>query len=205
MKNTAYFSTAFFPPISYFVKLLEYERSNMEAQENYLKQTYRNRCNVLSSNGLQSVTVPLQQANSKVPIQEIKIDYTTHWQVQHQRTLLAAYGSSPFYEYYIDDFSFVFEQKIETLWELNYRILNVCFELLQITPAMEFTSVYRAEVSNDFRMSISPKSKQKLIDFSPYRQVFSDKFPFYENLSILDLLFNMGTESEIYLLKHRKV
>lgn len=204
MENTACFSTSFFPPISYFIKLLEYKRCKIEACENFVKQTYRNRCNVLSSNGIQPITVPVQRANSKIPIQKIEIDYAMNWQVQHQRTLLASYGSSPFYEYYIDDFSFVFEEKTETLWELNHRILNVCLELLQITPNVEFTSKYETKVPNDFRMSISPKSKQKLLDFIPYYQVFSDKFPFCENLSILDLLFNVGTEAEIYLLKHIK-
>lgn len=201
--QTAILSTAYFPPIQYFSKLIAFPNIHIEAYENFLKQSYRNRCYILGSNGKTSLTVPVQKANSGLPIKNIKIDYTENWQKQHERTLLAAYGSSPFYEYYIDDFDFVFNEKIQTLWEFNSRILYVCCKLLQINPIIKETSAFKPKYSHDFRNSIHPKKNFQKPDNSfisvPYVQVFANKFSFQPNLSILDLLFNVGTESEIYL------
>ncbi|PVX52642.1 WbqC-like protein [Balneicella halophila] len=202
--NTVFLSSAYFPPIQYFSKLVHYEKVSIEAHENFLKQSYRNRCYILGSNGIEIVTVPVQKANSRLPIKDIKIDFSENWQRQHHRALEAAYSSSPYYEYYIDDLLFVFNEKEVHLWELNNRILNTCCNLLEIDPTIEETQKYQKTLPNDFRNSIHPKKSFQKIDneFSakPYTQVFSDKFDFTPNLSILDLLFNLGPESELYLL-----
>lgn len=202
--NEVYLSTAYFPPVQYFTKLVKYEKAVIEAQENFLKQSYRNRCYILGSNGRTSLSVPVQKANSGLPIQEMKIDYSEDWQRQHERALLAAYGSSPFYEHYISDFNFVFHEHTETLWKLNNLILTKCCELLEINPQIVTTETFQQNYPNDFRQSIHPKKtfQKEDANFSskPYVQVFSDKFNFAPNLSILDLLFNVGTEAEIYLL-----
>lgn len=202
--NSVCLSTAYFPPICYFTKLVAFPKAAIEAHENFLKQSYRNRCYILSSNGKIPLTVPVQKANSGLPIQEVKIDYSENWQRQHERALLAAYGSSPFYEYYIADFAFVFDEKIKTLWELNNRILASCCALLEIAPAITQTKIFEKSYPQDFRNSIHPKKIFQETDASfhpsPYAQVFSEKIAFQADLSILDLLFNLGTESEIYLL-----
>lgn len=202
--KTVLLSTAYFPPIQYFTKLVKFPTAIIEAQESFLKQSYRNRCNILGSNGKTALTIPVKKANSGLPIQSIKIDYSENWQRQHQRALLAAYSSSPFYEYYIEDFGFVFHERFDTLWELNQQILATCCNLLEITPEIIINEEFIASHANDFRTKIHPKENHSGIDqyfhAIPYTQVFSDKFAFEPNLSILDLLFNLGTESEIYLL-----
>ncbi len=203
--NTVHLSTAYFPPIQYFAKLLQYPTATIEVCENFPKQTYRNRCHILGSNGKIVLSIPVKKANKKTPITEVEIDYAEDWQKQHSRALLAAYGSSPFYEYYIHDFDFVFKGKTQMLCELNRKILAVCCELLQITPKLTNTQEYHKHYPNDFRNTIHPKTKHQQLDPNftplPYMQVFYDKFAFEPNLSILDLLFNLGTESEIYLLR----
>ncbi len=203
--NTIYLSTAYFPPIQYFTKLISTNKIVIEANENFIKQSYRNRCNILGSNGKTTLSVPVQKGNSGLPIREMQIDYSENWQQQHQRALLAAYSSSPFYEYYIDDFVFVFNEQIPTLWELNKRILATCCNLLKINPKIIETTTFERQLPNDFRNCIHPKKSHQRTDENftplPYTQVFADKFPFEPNLSILDLLFNVGTEAEIYLLR----
>ncbi len=203
-----YLSTAYFPTIQYFTKLLSPNNVAIEGHENFVKQSYRNRCNILSSNGKIALSIPILRGNSGLPIQEVQIDYSENWQQQHARALQAAYSSSPFYEYYIDEFAFVFQEQISTLWELNERILVVCCELLDINPNITTTTHFEKHLPNDFRKCIHPKKSYQKPDETflplPYTQVFADKFPFEPNLSILDLLFNIGTESEIYLLRSSK-
>lgn len=197
-------STAYFPPIHYFCKILQAKDIWIEQEEHFLKQSYRNRCIITSSNGRIPLTIPVKRANSGLPIKEVEIDYTEDWQQQHYRTLLTAYGSSPFFEFYIDDLKKVFNERIPLLWELNKKILNICCELLQIDKTITYTNKYESHVQEDFRLQIHPKKKfqkeDKTFAPKPYWQPFSETLGFQENLSILDLIFNMGTESEIYLL-----
>lgn len=198
-------STAYFPPIQYFCKILKEPNIWIESQENFIKQSYRNRCVVMNSNGRINLSVPVKRANSTLPITQIEIDYNENWQRQHYRTLTAGYGASPFFEFYIDDFKPIFEEKIPFLWQLNNKIIDLCSKLIQIPNNTKPTTKYEHSIENDFRNSIHPKKRHQKEDPTfiplPYWQPFSDTYGFQENLSILDLLFNMGTESEIYLLR----
>lgn len=195
-------STAYFPPVQYISKFLLYKSIFIEKHENYNKQSYRNRCIILGANGPQNLIIPVQKdAHPRIPISEVKIDYDTNWTKMHWKAIEAAYRRSPFYEYYIDDFARYYKLKFESLLEFNTEILNLILLRIGINSAYSFTENY-TEISSetdDFRNSIHPKLSKSTTDehFRPsvYNQVFSEKYNFTENLSILDLLFNEGPNS----------
>lgn len=194
--------TAYFPPVQYFSKFLKYQRIFIEQYENFTKQTYRNRCEILAANGPVSLIVPVVKGRgSKIKIRDLKISYDTHWQRNHWRTLFSAYNSSPFFEFYRDDIYPFFDKKWKYLFDFNQAILETICDLTEIDFNVELTDDFEKINSStlNFRETISPK-KQKAKhdpDFHPqeYTQVFTEKFGFVPNLSILDLLFNEGPNS----------
>ena len=193
-------STAYFPNIQYMSKFLLGKTVQIEAFENFQKQSYRNRTEILTANGKLSLFVPIVKSkNNKVSIKDIEIDYTTDWQKQHFKSIESAYNSSPFYEYIIDDFSFVFEKKEKYLFDLNLKILEQIYIYLQVNNSHIYSSDFYVDLKSDFRNTIHPKVKMQKEDlnFYPnkYYQTFNDKFDFVENLSILDLLFNEGSQA----------
>ena len=197
---TAILSTAYFPNIEYISKFLQYDRILIEANENYTKKSFRNRCNILSANGLITLSVPvIQNKNEKFLIKDTQISYAENWQKEHLAALESAYNSSPFFEYYIDDFKRFFINKYENLFEYNLEILKLILSIIGIEKHIELTSEF-IEIENnydDFRFNIS---KNRNTDLSQkYVQVFSEKFSFVPNLSILDVIFNLGPESILYL------
>ncbi|MDR1129498.1 MAG: WbqC family protein [Prevotellaceae bacterium] len=189
-------STAYLPNIRYFSKLLHGE-AVIEQHENYLKQTFRNRCEILTAGGIMSLTVPVKHTGSKIPIRDIRIDYADNWQRLHWRTINAAYRSSPFFMYYEDDFLPFFTKREEFLFDFNCKMLDMLIELTGLKTTIKLSDSYLQNCDMDFRYLISPKNKTADPDFSPvpYWQVFSSKFGFQPNLSILDLLCNEGNNS----------
>ncbi|MGL5957077.1 MAG: WbqC family protein [Phocaeicola sp.] len=200
-----YLSTAYFPPTHYFAKMLNAEQIFIEAHEHFVKQTYRSRCQIATANGALNLTVPVQKTSGqKKPIRDTRIDYSEDWQRQHWRTFVAAYKSSPFFEYYADDFLPFFEQKESFLFDLNLKITNCIVETLQITTPLLLTEAYNKHLSieEDFRNTISPKQAiktHKQDEATTYYQCFSDRNGFLPNLSILDLLFNEGNNARTLL------
>lgn len=189
-------STAYFPPVYYFAKIVNTAGVIIENDENFLKQTYRNRCVILGANGPLSLTVPvLHGDDTKTNIREVGISYHNHWQTIHFRAIESAYRNSAFYDFYIDDFWDFFKTRYDNLLELNTRILNVCLDLIGYNVTFGYTGKFVKEQHNDFRYSISPKKELKNVAFPEYHQVFNEKFGFTPNLSILDLLFNTGPET----------
>lgn len=173
------------------------EELMLEAFENFQKQSYRNRCQILTPNGVNSLITPvIGGKDQKTIIRDIRIDYSSDWQKQQLKSLEAAYNSSPFFEYIIDDFRFVFNQKEEFLFDLNYKIIEVLAEYLQFDLNLELSDDFVLDVENDYRNSIHPKAKMQKEDhnykISEYYQTFIDRFGFTPNLSIIDLLFNEG-------------
>ncbi|MGC8803540.1 MAG: WbqC family protein [Bacteroidales bacterium] len=199
-------STAYHAPIQYYSKLIRYKHIYLEQWESYLKQSYRNRCYILSANGLLPLTVPIVHTGEKMLITNVRIDYSKRWIPMHLRAIESAYRSSPFYLYYYDDITAIYEKKFEFLWEMNLAFLKLSLQLLQMEVEIKFTAGYQQvpQPFDDFTQVIHPKRKfqQPDPDFipKPYHQVFSEKFGFVPNLSILDLLFNTGPEA-VYWLK----
>ena len=222
-------TTAYFPPVSYFAALAQ-EMSGLidrkdgdgsselspsvvyiEACENYQKQSYRNRCRFYAADGVQALTFPVvhQGGTHKLPISEIKVDYSTPWLVQHQRAIVSAYRTSAYFEYYQDELFAIMDSKPERLIDLNTALLKFFIEKTGLRVDLRITQEYSPEgiaggvVCDDLREVIHPKRPNTILSDlaleKPYFQVFSPKYGFQSDLSIMDLLFNEGPDSILYL------
>ena len=205
MNHKTLLSTAYLPPISWFKIMLNAEEVIIEQHENFIKQTYRNRCHILAANGVMSLSIPAVKASSKkIKITDVKIDYATNWQKQHLKSIESAYRNSPFYEYLIDDLLPFYEKKHKFLFDYNFQLINTVLQMLEIKKEIKLSTSF-AELANnsfDFRNQIKPKKQsEKLTQLASkkYYQVFNEKHLFQADLSIIDLLFNLGSESYGYL------
>jgi len=205
--STVLLQTTYFGPIQWYQKLYRYDQALIEQYDSYQKQTYRNRCVIATANGLQALTVPVEATGEKCLLRDIRISDHNQWRRVHWNALQSAYSESPFFDYYADDIRPFFEKKYEFLVDFNESIrLTVC-NLLDIQPKVEYTSSFLSPLTShlspldDFREVINAKHPQADADFQPrrYWQVFEGKQGFQANLSILDLLFNMGNEAVFYL------
>ncbi|MBW6480192.1 MAG: WbqC family protein [Bacteroidales bacterium] len=200
-------SSSYFPTLEYFVNFLRYEKVLIDVHETYPKQTWRNRCRILSANGLMDLTIPVEKPNgNRTKTSEVVISSHSSWQKNHWRSIESAYRNAPFYIYYKDLIeNLIMDRKITSLHLFNHQILNNILEELGVKKTVEFTRsfIHNSEGFTDRRFSISPKAKDRRIGkemaFEPYYQVFADKFGFKPNLSILDLLFNSGPDTLKYL------
>ena len=194
-------STAYFPPVQWFTKLLE-GRVFVEACEHYKKQTYRNRCIIDSPQGPQALTVPVVHDDTACTIDQLRLSQHGNWRRQHWQALTSSYHHTPFFEYYADDFRPFFTEPYERLFDLNEAIVLKCCELIGLEVELQRTHSYEKQLAGDLRELISPKCQlADDVHFRPvpYYQVFSTVHPFLPNLSIADLLFNMGPESLLVL------
>lgn len=210
-----YLSSAYLAPIQYYTKFLSAETVYIEQWDNYIKQTYRNRCTIVSANGEISLSIPVvHSSKEKTLMKDIRIADHDNWQHMHWNAIVSAYNSTPFFEYYRDDFHPFFHQKQTFLFDFNEGLHHLILELLNIDlPAINHTQNYKTEFADnelDMRELIHPKKDWRALDSdfipTPYYQVFGQKLGFTPNVSIVDLLFNMGNESQIVLGKSvRKV
>lgn len=202
MSQPVYLSTAYLGPIQQYGKLLQYPEVCIETAENYLKQTYRNRCTIAAANGPLTLSVPIVKPDTlKCLTKDIRISDHGNWRHLHWNALVSAYNMSPFFEYYEEDFAPFYEKKYEFLFDFNEELRQLICELLDLHPIISYTEDYQPEVANDFRESIRPKHPGEDPTFcpKPYYQVFQDKYGFQPNMSIVDLLFNMGPEGLLVL------
>ena len=218
--ETSLLSTAYFPPIEYFAAIANSNRAEIDRGEMYQKQSYRTRCHINGANGLLVLTLPVLRSSlkeegassHKLPTADLKIDYSKPWLIQHKRALEAAYMSSPFFEYYMDDIYSILCSGEESLLAMNTALTIKIAELIGIeTPITlsngEFIIPGSEELAQkgitDFRESIHPKKKSTLLaDLKlekPYWQVFTNKQGFVPNLTILDLLCNEGPNAISFL------
>ena len=194
------FSTAYFPSISYMARFLTEDEPVVEIWETYHKQTYRNRCRVMTANGVESLSVPVVKVNGNHTMtKDMVISPTEPWQHIHSRCLESAYKATPYFDHYYDYLKPIFENPFERLIDLNDAALRAVLKMLKINKEIVHTTDYVRDCENDLREVFTPK---KLFDaklFPSYYQVFSEKFPFAADLSILDLIFNEGPEALQYL------
>ena len=202
-----FLSTAYLAPVSYYVQFLRFGQVCVERYEHYQKQSYRNRCHIVGANGVLPLSVPIVKPDSPdTPVCDIRVSDHGNWRHLHWNAIVSAYNSTPYFEYYQDDFAPFFEKVPTFLFDFNEQLRETVCGLLDIRPHMAYTDSYRREAlpqEEDFREAIHPKRKgdDTRLGFhpAPYYQVFSQKFGFVADMSILDLLFNMGPESVIVL------
>lgn len=198
------FSTAYFPSISYMARFLQEDAPVVEVWETYHKQTYRNRCRVMTANGVESLSVPVVKVNGNHTMtKDIVISPIEPWQHIHSRCLESAYKASPYFDHYYNYLQPIFETRFERLIDLNDAALEAVLKMLKVEKEIVHTTDYVREAEYDLREAFSPKQFLDASLFTPYYQVFSDKFPFTPDLSILDLLFCEGPEARNYLLAYR--
>lgn len=186
--------TAYWGSIAYQAYLLQHD-CLIEVNEHFVKQSIRSRCQILGANKPLTLNVPrVRKSSSKTAVKDLRINYDHPWQKEHWQSLMSAYRSSPYFEYYEDELAPLYEEKADTLLELNTKIQNKIFELLSIDKELQFTDSYQKEFEGlDLRMH------HFVANCPTYTQVFGTDFS--PNLSILDLLFNEGSNSETYLLE----
>ena len=203
--TTALLSSAYCAPVQWYQKLNRYDAVVVEQYDNFLKQTYRNRCIIATANGTQALTIPVEKGDTdKCLIRDVRISDHGNWRRLHLNALATAYGDSPFFDYYVDDLRPFYEQRFAFLLDFNMQMTAKLCELLDITPNISLSEEYVKDVESgvdDFREVIRPKHPMPDADFipKPYYQVYAQRHGFIPNLSILDLLFNMGNESIFYL------
>lgn len=205
--SQAVLTTAYFPPVEYFFAIASSGKAVIEQCEFYQKQSYRNRCRILSASGPEALSVPVvKETTLSRPIREMKVDYDEPWLQVHKRALDAAYNSSPFYLYYKDEIMEVLDSRPTFLFDLNTKLLELLLQMAGVKADISFTEDFAKDWGEgDFRETIHPKHKgENLLQIykkeKTYYQVFSDRLGFVPNLSILDLLFNEGPNSISFLL-----
>lgn len=193
-------STAYLPPVEYFSAISKAEKTFLERKENYLKQSYRNRCYILSAHGKQMLTVPILLGSlHKTLIKDIRIDYSKRWQQVHLRAMVASYNSAPYFEFYFETIEKAISKNHEYLIDLNTELTEIVLAILKMKKTVLYTTYFEPieNRENDYRYRISPK-KKSLGTEREYIQVFNNDGDFVKGLSIVDLIFNMGPEAVKY-------
>ena len=196
--NSIIIEAQYFPPIEYFKQFVQFPHIVIEAHENYQKGSYRNRCHIANSTGVQVLSVPLRKGkNANQPIREVAIAYDMDWQKQHWQSIRTAYGSAPFWEHYAPQLEPFFLKKYDYLFDLNMAIFETFFKILKLknTINISLSNSYNLDFTEgvDFRNKILPNKS----DFQgeKYAQLFQERTGFLPNLSILDLVFCTGPQA----------
>jgi hypothetical protein len=189
----------YLPCIAWFAAVHRCEAIVIERHEHFVKQSYRNRCHILGANRVEKLIIPTTLKSNRTLITDVRIDYTQKWLNNHWRSIESAYRNAPFFEYFADDLHAILFGRHVFLYELNFRLLEVCLKLLRLEVSIKESVAYEnvpATHTLDLRNQVSPKHSgfQQFIKPAAYTQVFGHVF--VTNLSIIDLLFCTGPEAQ---------
>ncbi|MBO6035412.1 MAG: WbqC family protein [Paludibacteraceae bacterium] len=178
----------------------------VEVYDHYSRQTFRTRTVIMGANGQEALTIPVVKPEEKTLVKDILINNDKKWQIEHLRALQTAYNTSPFLEFYIDDLMPFYTKKFKYLADYNMQMTQTICSLLGISPELRFTDHYEKVLENDYRHLVEKHAQvPECLNLEPYYQVFGRKFGFQPNLTILDLIFNMGPESILFVKKRLNV
>jgi hypothetical protein len=192
------------PPAGYLSLLSRARTALVEKEENYIKQTYRNRCEIITANGTLTLTVPVLQGSfHKTAIKECRIDYTKRWPQVHLRAISAAYRAAPYFDFYYNEIEKIITKQPLFLLDLNHALLAFLVSAMKITVAIQYTDSFTParNAPGDYRYRITPKAAP-FLPAAPYNQVFPAEQRYAANLSSIDLLFNTGPDAIHYLNRH---
>jgi hypothetical protein len=195
------FPTAYFGNIAYFKELLKHSQVSIEAQENFMKQTYRNRCEIVTANGIHCLSVPVNKSNgSKTRIEAVQISDAKNWRKDHWKAIESAYAAAPFFEHYGPEVKELIYNKESNLLKFNQAINTRVLDWIDISIEFSFTDEY-LDLKNkvDYRIELNQKTTHKTDSFTTYTQVFGEQ-GFVPNLSILDILFAEGPLTRLFVL-----
>lgn len=193
-------STAYLPPADYFSLITKAGEVYIESKENYIKQSYRNRCYILSSHGIHLLSVPVYEGSRhKIPITEARIDHSKRWKQVHLRAIVSCYRCSPYFEFFYEPLEKIISADHEFLWDLNMELLKSLLKMLKIRKQLKPTDTFEApeQKPHDYRYRLEPG--KNLFLHKKYLQVFSSTHEFVPNLSIMDLIFNLGPDAGKYI------
>ncbi len=195
-------SSLYLAPVEYFHEIFRAEKAIIDINENFQKQSYRNRCIIGGANGAMPLSIPIKNfENDKSLMKDVRIAEHGNWRHLHWNAIISAYKSTPFFEYFEDNFRPFYEKKFTFLVDFNEELRKLIFSSLQLDIPVEYSENYiTTETNNDFRSLIHPKIPSQK-NFPEYYQVFKVKNGFLPNLSVIDILFNIGLETRTYFSK----
>lgn len=192
------FPVFYFGPISYFSEIIKAENVKFEVHENFVKQTYRNRCYIQGANGKLRLAIPINHDGSR-KMKDLRVSTVSNWKKEHFKSITSAYKSSPFFDYYEDEIAQIYHQKIDFLLDFNLKTMEFIHSKLKLDLKFNQTESYETiSEEHDFRNKFNSKKEPDGI-FPEYMQVFTEKLGFMPDLSILDLLCNEGPNATTYL------
>lgn len=191
--------------LSYWKLIANAQHILFEQYENYTKRSFRNRCHILSPNGILRLSIPLEHGkNQHCALKDVRISYSENWQKSHWQSLQSGYRRSPYFEFYEDKIIRFYEDKFSFLLDYNIQLFDTLSIILKIKPEYSLTTQYNKEVDSeysDFRNVLLPNESRSSFqsNIKPYIQVFNDRMDFQSEVAIYDLLFNCGNQSLNYL------
>lgn len=195
--NTAVIELPYLPNVIWFRNFLKHENISIEQQENFVKSTFRNRCEIAGANGRQKLSIPIVGGRDHHQLyKNVRIDNSVPWQKVHWQSIRSAYGNSPFFEFYNERFYPFYVKEFEFLFEFNHQLLKTLLNILKTEKVFALTSVFEKQPENviDIR-------REKEVEITKrYYQPFEERNGFLSNLSVIDVIFNLGPQAKEYLL-----